>query len=244
MKNAEQSLAAESRRRPAVLRIYWLRSAEGSRSMKKIQTSVVLIMLHLAGCRGQPEQDAAPGRERMRSGSSVMPAQTFDDAHRSLPATTALPDEDLFSDLDDASVVSVAEVAIQDPWDLFPELNREAEILNVFEALFRHQFANNSSGSQQNALAYYLQIDGEDPTAEFLKRFRKHSPPVRKGSDFRQDCGGLLFRIDSWEWTGDTAVELTGGYYEANLSASGNRYKLVKRNGKWTVERDEMEWIS
>ncbi|HEY0132355.1 MAG TPA: hypothetical protein VGB57_13225, partial [Allosphingosinicella sp.] len=35
-----------------------------------------------------------------------------------------------------------------------------------------------------------------------------------------------------------------GGYLEGNLSASGNRYELERRNGRWQVTADTMEWIS
>lgn len=35
-----------------------------------------------------------------------------------------------------------------------------------------------------------------------------------------------------------------GGYLEGNLSASGNRYELELRDGRWRVTGDSMEWIS
>jgi hypothetical protein len=42
----------------------------------------------------------------------------------------------------------------------------------------------------------------------------------------------------------DGSVDAVGGYYEANLSASGNVYRLKKINGKWVVVADEMKWIA
>lgn len=121
--------------------------------------------------------------------------------------------------------------------------DRSAELDDVFEALFRHQFKHNASAMQQNAPAYFLSIKDKDPSPEFLKRFAGHKPPVKNGTEF--EIGkGLKFRIESWKWKSDDELELTGGYYEAGLSASGNRFTMVRKNGKWIVEKDQMEWIS
>ncbi len=121
--------------------------------------------------------------------------------------------------------------------------DRSAELDNVFEALFRHQFQHNASGDQQEAAAYFLSIKNSDPSPEFMKRFCGHTPPVTNGSEF-QTGKGLNFRIDSWQWKSDNEIELTGGYYEAGTSSSGNRYVLARKDGQWVVESDEMEWIS
>jgi hypothetical protein len=38
---------------------------------------------------------------------------------------------------------------------------------------------------------------------------------------------------------------VTGGYFEAGLSASGNTYTLGRqRDGSWLVTSDQMQWIS
>jgi hypothetical protein len=39
-------------------------------------------------------------------------------------------------------------------------------------------------------------------------------------------------------------VKVEGGYYEGNLSSSGNTYTVKMENGKWAVTNDEMHWIS
>lgn len=53
-----------------------------------------------------------------------------------------------------------------------------------------------------------------------------------------------MFYVGEIKWVSEIEVEVAGGYYEANLSASGNTYYLKKKDGKWVVERDEMHWIS
>ena len=39
-------------------------------------------------------------------------------------------------------------------------------------------------------------------------------------------------------------VEVSGGYYEANKSATGNTYTVVRKDGKWSVTGDREDWIS
>src|SRR3954469_10075121 len=75
----------------------------------------------------------------------------------------------------------------------------EARDLEVYEAVFRHQFEHNASGMQQKAKGYFLTIAGGDPAPEFLARFRENRPPVAAGSRFREG-EGLLFRIDGLRW--------------------------------------------
>lgn len=119
----------------------------------------------------------------------------------------------------------------------------EVEHAAVREALLRHQFKRNASGAQQNAKAFFIQIDDKDPDDAFLKRFNGHSPPVRLGSQFRVG-DGLLFHVEAFKWIDANTVEASGGYYEGNLSSSGNSYRLERKNGAWHVTVDKMNWIS
>ena len=125
----------------------------------------------------------------------------------------------------------------------------DTETLDLFEAFFRYKFDNNYSGAQQDAQAYFLTIEGEDPSPEFLARFKEHSPPVKMGSEFVMggslvegkgmvDGNGLLFRIDSYKWIGSSKnrAEIVGGYDEGNLSWSGASYIWMRKKGKWELE--------
>ena len=133
------------------------------------------------------------------------------------------------------------------------------EELDIREATFRYQFANNASGQQQRAGSYYLAIPAGrksgDPDDAFLKRFAGNKPPVKKQSDcdpsgekgvVDKQTGerGVEFRTGKIKWVSDTEVQVSGGYYEAGESSSGNVYYLKKVNGKWTVTKDEMLLIS
>ena len=126
----------------------------------------------------------------------------------------------------------------------------------IRETVFRHQFGHNASGQQERANSYFLAIGESDanPSGELMKRFVRHKPPVRKVSecstvkarvvDKKTGKSGLIFRVRSIKWISDLEVEVKGGYSEHLLSASGNTYTLTKKDGKWQVTKDGMDWIS
>jgi hypothetical protein len=115
--------------------------------------------------------------------------------------------------------------------------------LDVAEAVFRFQFGHNASGTQQNASAYYVSLLGGDPSPEFLDRFAGNEPPVKAQSGFREG-GGLKFIVREITFASETEAEVTGGYYEGNLSSSQNTYYVEYRGGEWVVVRDVMNAIS
>ena len=145
------------------------------------------------------------------------------------------------------------------PQSFSPPPNKAAEELDIREATFRYQFGDNASGQQQRTGAYYFSIAmGEkesDPDDAFMKRFADHKPQVKKGSEseYRIEKGlvdkqtgenGISFTTGGIKWVSDTEVEIPGGYYEGNLSSSGNTYYLKKENGKWKVIKNVMHYIS
>ncbi len=115
-------------------------------------------------------------------------------------------------------------------------LNRETEIPEVFETFFRYIFENNVSALKQNAKVYFIEIEDKDPSSDFLARFNGHSPPVKKGSGYKEDGNSLLFRIDRYTWIDDNTVEIRGGYNEGPLSASWANYTWERKNSKWTLK--------
>ena len=124
---------------------------------------------------------------------------------------------------------------------------------DVVEALFRHQFANNASGAQRDIAAVCLEVAGGDPPAQFLTRFAATAPRALPASacEFRgvryvvKASGepAIVHFVSSLACTGDVC-EARGGYREANLSASVNRYRLEKRGLRWQVVADMIEVIS
>jgi hypothetical protein len=54
----------------------------------------------------------------------------------------------------------------------------------------------------------------------------------------------LILNVGQIKWLAPDEVKVSGGYYEASLSASGNTYRLHKVAGSWRVVKDEMNWIA
>lgn len=138
---------------------------------------------------------------------------------------------------------------------------------DIREAVFRYQFRHNYSGLQSDAKAYYLAIrdgwaspsgssgDWRDPAPWFMKRFGGNRPVVRSVSECTADPGrgvrdkrtderGLVFVVGRITFISETEAEVEGGYYEGGVSASGIRYRVVKRNDRWVVTGDKLVWIS
>jgi hypothetical protein len=134
--------------------------------------------------------------------------------------------------------------------------DRSAERDDVREAAFRHMFQHNASGLKDKAGVYCLAFGTRlDPGPAFLARFAGSKPPVKGVSECESSMTGgvadrvtrergLIFHVDQIRWKSDTEAEIDGGYYEAGLSSSGNTYYLKKRDGRWTVVKDVMHWIS
>lgn len=126
--------------------------------------------------------------------------------------------------------------------------------------------ANNASGQRSRADVYCLKREMTggggsatfDPPSSLLRRFAGQPVPVRPASQCRigdDSEGGRVYDVA----TGRTGLMLTigqidcpligactvaGGYYEANLSSSGNSYKVQMQDGRWVVAEDQMQWIS
>ena len=81
----------------------------------------------------------------------------------------------------------------------------QQEAFNLFEAFFQYAMPKRSPFVEGSG-AYFFEIQGKDPPSYFMVRFAKHSPPVKKGSEFLSNDfdnnPGVLFRIVSWKWIG------------------------------------------
>ncbi|HEX8625460.1 MAG TPA: hypothetical protein VF782_10310 [Allosphingosinicella sp.] len=131
--------------------------------------------------------------------------------------------------------------------------------LGAAEALYRHQIGNNASGGQRNVALLCLGAGPKpdrlsDPPARLLARFGGHKPPVKGVSHCRWNdihwadrstgAHAVVHYVTNLSCVSAARCTARGGYLEGNLSASGNRYELELRNGRWQVTADTMEWIS
>jgi ankyrin repeat protein len=131
-----------------------------------------------------------------------------------------------------------------------------ADIENIWEATFRHQFGLNGSGQQNPAKIYYLEItdfktgNRTDPSAAFLKRFAGSQPPVAAVSEYNELAEkGVpdvqpgeevdIFVLDTIRWISETKVEMSGGVsIPGEFDGSSVTYTLEKKDGKWVVVKD------
>ncbi len=124
-----------------------------------------------------------------------------------------------------------------------------AMVDDICEVVFRWQFANNGSGLQEMAKGHYLSVgETTDPSDEFMRRFRGHTPPVKRVSECEltvfgsvvkdRTTGerGLIFRVTDIVWRSDTEVEVTGGYYEASMSGSTIHWRVAREGDQWKVK--------
>ena len=123
---------------------------------------------------------------------------------------------------------------------------QSAATSDIVEAVFRYQFRHNASSLQERADRYCLSLPGEQsPDAAFLQRFDGNTPQVVGVDECRRKSGkNLLFRIQKLDWRSDDEVWVSGGYWEGNLSSSGESYRVRRKDGKWVVDGARMETIS
>lgn len=130
-----------------------------------------------------------------------------------------------------------------------------AEEMDIYEAAFRHIFTRNVSAAKQSAAAYFISIQGEDPTDLFLSRFSNNHPPVKRetrartgrSNSVRDDVSGrkaLSFSFEKIRYITRDIVEVDGGYFEAVLSASSQTLRLRRTEKGWVVIKDTLHALS
>lgn len=129
----------------------------------------------------------------------------------------------------------------------------------VREAVFKHLFKQNASGMKERAAFYFLSLGDsdkpQDPSPALMARFAEHRPRVEPVSRARisveegirhRETGekGIVFRVTAIKRVSDDVMEVEGGYHEGTLSASGNVFRVERKNGVWVVTDDKMQWIA
>ena len=55
---------------------------------------------------------------------------------------------------------------------------------------------------------------------------------------------GERFNVSSIFWQSNNEVHVKGGHFASDTGGSGHTYTLRKKNGKWTVTKDQMNSMS
>lgn len=109
-----------------------------------------------------------------------------------------------------------------------------------------------------NFKIFFVSIDRNDPTEEFLKRLQDVPRIVKKGSagevaenvmrmpvvDKESGMRGIVFRADKIVWKGRGNVTVEGGYHCDGLCAAGYTFDLRLENGKWSVKKKRLDSVS
>lgn len=114
-------------------------------------------------------------------------------------------------------------------------------------ATYRHLFAHNVSGLQDNAATYCLGVGRRgalsDPPPALLTTLSEVRPEVEPVSQCRTGAGvvgpdgrpALLFSLTPAHCGSPDNCLFEGGYYEGSLSASHSTYRARRVNGRWRI---------
>jgi hypothetical protein len=127
-----------------------------------------------------------------------------------------------------------------------PPPSRDAQVAaesDIAEAVFRYQFQHNAATIRQTAERYCLSLpDGRNPDAAFLQRFDAVRPPVLAADRCeRKAANDLFFRVQMFDWRSDDEVWVRGGWSEGTLHATTESYRVLRKDGRWTVDGSRRE---
>jgi len=108
-----------------------------------------------------------------------------------------------------------------------------------------------------NFKIFFVSVEGQDPSDEFMARFKdvprivkklsgseigkvQRMPVVDKSSGER----GIIFLANKVHWRSKDSADVEGGYHCNGLCGAGLRFRVKRKNGKWIVMSSKMEWVS
>ena len=129
----------------------------------------------------------------------------------------------------------------------------------IAEAVFRYQVGTCYGGMSRNV--YFLRRDREDPSDEFMARFKGEKPSVKKYSQmvansmeeglkdegFRdKESGerGIVLIVEKIKQVSETEAEAQGGCVAGALNGYGYEYRVVREKDKWIVKESRPTWVS
>jgi hypothetical protein len=128
---------------------------------------------------------------------------------------------------------------------------RAAQEDNIREAIFRYEMKDREG-------IIFLNINNQDPSDSFMKRFSDVKLAVKKWSAiapaekplqrwiYDRETGkpGVALSVGKITWTSDHGVIVTGGYYCGSLCAGAGDFYVIFKDGRWVVEKFDIKVIS
>jgi hypothetical protein len=117
--------------------------------------------------------------------------------------------------------------------------------------------ADKEAAQHYNFRIFFVEISGNDPSDDLMKRFVGVPRIVKKASnsethktagmpvvDRESQERGIIFSADDIRWLGRNHVKAEGGYHCNGLCGAGYTFDMRFEKGKWIVRKARMNWIS
>jgi hypothetical protein len=137
--------------------------------------------------------------------------------------------------------------------DKFGVAGRVAQEDDIREAIFRYEMK-----AHRLPDVVFLSINNQEPSDAFMRRFSDvklsvknwsaiappTNPPQRWISDRETGKPGVALSVGKITWTSNHRVIVAGGYYCGSLCAGGGDFYVVLKDGRWVVEKFDIQIIS
>lgn len=128
----------------------------------------------------------------------------------------------------------------------------QSELVKIEVATFRALFIENASASGEEASFYFIILEDSlnNTMADVLEQLKDIKPEVKDFMFYNNLSKEEKSKVDFLSFNISKIImhkrraSVYCGYYEGNLSSSGNIVELRKRFGRWRVISNEVTWIS
>ena len=131
----------------------------------------------------------------------------------------------------------------------FPKTDSvDSDERDILETVFRHQIDH--CYEDRSPKLYFLSYKGRDPSEALVERLEIQRASVRKRSQMGPftDKGtgerGILCEIGAIDHRSPSSAEVRGSCGASLLDGYSYLYRLVRRNGKWTVKSRSLKGVS
>ena len=120
---------------------------------------------------------------------------------------------------------------------------------DIAEAVFRFQMERCYEANPPKV--YFLSLKRNDPTGEFMTRFRPNGPAVRMRSqmsgeftDLESGERGIVLSVEKLNRISEIEFQVEGSCVAGGLNGHGFMYSVVEERGEWKVKGSRQTWIS
>ena len=108
---------------------------------------------------------------------------------------------------------------------------------SVYETVLR-EYLKDAKGE-----GCYLSVDGKDPAPELLKQLNKHWPELQAASKAPAVGKKNGVSVSDLNWLDRDTAQVRGGFSNG-MDGHGARYRVVRKNGVWSIAGRDNEVMS